>query len=72
MSDNQYHYDVKMSCSGCSNAINRVLSRKSEISKFDISLENQAVDVTTSLPYDDVLNIIKKTGKEVLGGKVVV
>ncbi|CEP22054.1 Metal homeostasis factor ATX1 [Cyberlindnera jadinii] len=68
----QYHFDVKMSCSGCSNAVNKALSRKSEISNIDISLEKQSVDVTTTLPYDDVLAAIKKTGKEVLGGNVVV
>lgn len=67
----QYHFDVKMSCSGCSNAVNKALSRKSEISNIDISLEKQSVDVTTTLPYDDVLAAIKKTGKEVLGGNVV-
>jgi copper chaperone len=70
MSDNHYLFDVKMSCSGCSNAINRVLSKKEENKKIDISLENQTVDVITSLPYEDVLAAIKKTGKEVIGGKV--
>lgn len=59
-------------CPGCSNAVNKALSRKSEISNIDISLEKQSVDVTTTLPYDDVLAAIKKTGKEVLGGNVVV
>lgn len=60
-----------LTTSGCSNAVNRVLSRKTEISNIDISLEKQSVDVTTTLPYDDVLNAIKKTGKEVLDGKVI-
>jgi hypothetical protein len=28
-------------------------------------LENQSVDVTGTIPYDDILAKIKKTGKEV-------
>lgn len=63
---------TRYTCPGCSNAVNKALSRKSEISNIDISLEKQSVDVTTTLPYDDVLAAIKKTGKEVLGGNVVV
>lgn len=65
-----YQFDVVMSCSGCSNAINKVLSRlEPEVSKIDISLENQTVDVVTTLPYDTILEKIKKTGKEVKSGK---
>ncbi|ONH64942.1 Metal homeostasis factor ATX1 [Cyberlindnera fabianii] len=56
----QYHFDVKMTCGD-----------NPEISNLDVSLEKQSVDVTTSLSYDDVLATIKKTGKEVLGGKVI-
>ncbi|CDR47450.1 CYFA0S32e00452g1_1 [Cyberlindnera fabianii] len=67
----QYHFDVKMTCGGCSGAVTKALSRQSEISNLDVSLEKQSVDVTTSLSYDDVLATIKKTGKEVLGGKVI-
>ncbi|CCH42156.1 Superoxide dismutase 1 copper chaperone [Wickerhamomyces ciferrii] len=71
MSDHQYQFNVKMSCSGCSNAVNKALSRKEENSKIDISLENQLVDVTSSLPYEDVLATIQKTGKEVISGKTI-
>ena len=35
------------------------------VSEFDVSLEKQEVIVKGTLPYDDVLEKIKKTGKEV-------
>ncbi|CAH2445796.1 Cytosolic copper metallochaperone [Komagataella phaffii CBS 7435] len=73
MSDHKYHFDVKMSCSGCSNAVNRVLNKLDGVKNVDISLEKQTVDVVTSnaLGYDTVLQTISKTGKQVIGGNVV-
>ncbi|BAO37743.1 metal homeostasis factor ATX1 [Kluyveromyces marxianus] len=69
MSTNHYQFNVKMSCSGCSGAVERALSRlQPEVSKTDISLEKQTVDVYTTLPYETVLEKIKKTGKEVVSG----
>lgn len=66
------HFDVVMSCEGCSNAIRRVLTRlEPDVSKIDISLEKQTVDVYTVLPFETVLEKIKKTGKEVKAAKVV-
>jgi copper chaperone len=35
------------------------------VSSFDVKLETQEVVVTGKAPYDDVLAVIKKTGKEV-------
>ncbi|ODV80113.1 uncharacterized protein CANTADRAFT_50631 [Suhomyces tanzawaensis NRRL Y-17324] len=69
----QYHFDVTMTCSGCSNAVNRVLTRLDGVSNVDISLEKQTVDVTTgdSLDYDTVYNTIAKTGKKVNSGKTI-
>ncbi|CDK26840.1 unnamed protein product [Kuraishia capsulata CBS 1993] len=74
MSDHEYHFDVTMTCSGCSNAVNRVLTKLEGVKNIDISLEKQTVDVktTASLDYDSVLKTITKTGKKVNGGKVVV
>lgn len=37
------------------------------VEKYDISLETQLVNVTGTIPYDDLLAKIKKTGKEVCG-----
>ncbi|KAL7662679.1 HMA domain-containing protein [[Candida] zeylanoides] len=73
MSDHKYHYDVSMSCSGCSGAVSRVLNKLDGVKNVDISLEAQSVDVTTApaLDYDTVYNTIAKTGKKVNGGKIV-
>ena len=69
----KYHFDVSMSCSGCSNAVNRVLTKLDGVDNIDISLEKQTVDVTNSdsLDYDTVYQTISKTGKKVNDGKVV-
>lgn len=69
---NHYQFNVVMTCSGCSNAINRVLTRlEPDVSKVDISLEQQTVDVYTTLPYDTILSKIEKTGKEVKSGNTI-
>ncbi|EDO19083.1 hypothetical protein Kpol_2000p50 [Vanderwaltozyma polyspora DSM 70294] len=68
--DNHYQFEVVMTCSGCSNAVNKALTRlEPDVSNIDISLENQTVDVHSSLPYETVLEKIKKTGKEVKSGR---
>jgi copper chaperone len=44
----------------------------SGLTSYDISLADQTVIVkTSSVPYEDVLAKIKKTGKEVKSGEVV-
>lgn len=35
------------------------------VSSFDVSLDTQEVLVRGTIPYDDALEVIKKTGKEV-------
>lgn len=61
-----------MTCSGCSNAVNKALSRlQPDVSNIDISLENQTVDLDSTLPYETVLEKIKKTGKEVKSGRII-
>ncbi|EGW34109.1 antioxidant and copper/iron homeostasis protein [Spathaspora passalidarum NRRL Y-27907] len=73
MSGHLYHFDVAMSCSGCSGAVERVLNRLDGVSKIDISLDKQTVDVATvdSVNYDTVYNTIAKTGKKINNGNVV-
>ncbi|KAI8323578.1 MFS general substrate transporter [Martensiomyces pterosporus] len=66
---NTYEFEVAMSCSGCSGAVERALKRlekerDADIST-DISLETQRVKVTTDLPRETILETIKKTGKAV-------
>lgn len=72
MSEGHYHFNVVMSCQGCSNAINRVLTKlEPDVSKIDISLERQTVDVHSKLPYEAIYDKIAKTGKEIKSGEVV-
>ncbi|KAL6454217.1 ATX1 Metal homeostasis factor ATX1 [Candida maltosa Xu316] len=66
-----YHFDVTMSCSGCSGAVERVLKKLDGVSSYDVSLEKQSVDITTTQSYDTVYNTIAKTGKKINGGKEV-
>ncbi|KAI9179415.1 Cytosolic copper metallochaperone [Blastocladiella emersonii ATCC 22665] len=60
-----YTFNVTMTCSGCSGAVERALNRLGGISKLDISLEKQTVVVETDLAQDVVFEAIKKTGKTV-------
>ncbi|RUS25453.1 hypothetical protein BC938DRAFT_472154 [Jimgerdemannia flammicorona] len=65
-----YKFNVGMTCGGCSNAVNRALTKLDGtclpcVSKVDISLETQIVEVQATIPQADVLEAIKKTGKPV-------
>lgn len=61
-----------MTCSGCSGAVSRALSKLDGVDKVDTDLETQTVDVyTTNVDYETVLAKIEKTGKEVSGGKTI-
>ncbi|KAI0341559.1 copper chaperone taha [Trametopsis cervina] len=72
MSEHKYKFDVKMTCSGCTGAVERVLKKAEGVSSYDVSLERQEVLVTGSIPYDTLLEKIKKTGKEVRSGEILV
>ncbi|KAI8824818.1 heavy metal-associated domain-containing protein [Fimicolochytrium jonesii] len=61
-----YTFKVGMTCSGCSGAVNRILSKTAGVNSFDISLENQTVIVKSdSLTQQEVFDAIKKSGKPV-------
>ncbi|KAJ9092720.1 hypothetical protein QFC19_008645 [Naganishia cerealis] len=63
-------FNVKMTCSGCSGAIERVLKKNvAPPNEYSVSLEDQTVLVWgPSLPeIADVKAKIAKTGKEILG-----
>jgi len=67
-----YEFDVKMTCGGCSGAVTRALGKLEGLESFDVSLEKQTVIVhPTTATYEEVLEKIKKTGKEVRSGKTV-
>lgn len=55
-----------MTCEGCSGAVERVLNRlKGQgVENISISLPEQKVIVTSSLSSDQLLEVIKKTGKK--------
>jgi len=67
----KYKFDVKMTCAGCSGAVTRALSKAEGIINYDVSLENQTVEVEGTIGYEELLEKIKKTGKEVRSGTVV-
>lgn len=55
-----------MTCEGCSSAVERVLNRHKGqgVDNFSVSLPEQKVVVTSTLSGDQLLDIIKKTGKK--------
>ncbi|KAF1940171.1 copper chaperone-like protein [Clathrospora elynae] len=66
-----YKFGVTMTCGGCSGAVERVLKKLEGVESFNVSLETQTAEVIAadSLPYDTVLEKIKKTGKAVKSGE---
>lgn len=61
-----YHFDITMSCGGCSGAVDRVLKKTDGLTSYTVNLEAQTADVyTDSVSFDTVLEKIKKTGKTV-------
>lgn len=61
-----HEFKVEMTCTGCSGAVERVLGKlKEKVEKVDIDLDNKKVFVTSTLSSDELLETLKKTGKEV-------
>ena len=69
----QYEFNVKMACSGCSNAVTKALTRLDGVEDVKTDLETQLVSVTTTdaVSYDAVHAKISKTGKEIVGGRTI-
>jgi len=71
----KYQFEVKMTCTGCSGAVERVLRKAQEgsqgVESFNVDLTAQTVDVTGTISYDTLLGIIRKTQKEVISGKTI-
>ncbi|KAA1099399.1 Cytosolic copper metallochaperone [Puccinia graminis f. sp. tritici] len=72
--EQQYKFNVAMTCSGCSGAVERALKKQEGVSKIDISLETQTVLVHAHPPatFDIVREKIAKTGKTINSSEVVV
>ncbi|KAL2274285.1 hypothetical protein FJTKL_03539 [Diaporthe vaccinii] len=66
-----YKFNVSMSCSGCSGAVDRVLKKLEGVESYEVSLESQTATVVAKddLPYEKVLATIAKTGKKVNTGE---
>ncbi|KAH8677888.1 hypothetical protein BX600DRAFT_506886 [Xylariales sp. PMI_506] len=66
-----YKFNVSMSCSGCSGAVDRVLKKLDGVESYEVSLEKQEAVVVAKdeLEYTTVLKTIKKTGKKVNSGE---
>lgn len=65
MAEKVHEYKVAMTCESCSGAVQKVLGRlKDKVSNVDINLESQSVKVKTTLSADEILEVIKKTGKQ--------
>ncbi|KAI0748210.1 copper chaperone taha [Daedaleopsis nitida] len=71
MSEHTYKFNVKMTCGGCSGAVDRVLKKTEGVSSYDISLEKQEVVVKGTIPYEDLHAKIAKTGKQIISGETV-
>lgn len=63
MASQVYEFSVEMTCDGCVNAVTNVLNKKEGVNGVEINLPERKVLVTSSLTSDEVLNVIKKTGK---------
>ncbi|KAI9256917.1 metal homeostasis factor atx1 [Sporodiniella umbellata] len=59
-----YTFNVAMSCSGCSNAVERALKRLG-VESVESDLDKQEVVVVSDRSLEEVLATIQKTGKEV-------
>ncbi|KAK0514701.1 hypothetical protein JMJ35_003318 [Cladonia borealis] len=65
-----YKFDITMTCSGCSGAVERVLKKTEGLSSYNVDLASQTADVyTDEVPYETILEKIKKTGKKVNGAE---
>nr|UZP47905.1 putative iron copper transporter [Cladonia uncialis subsp. uncialis] len=65
-----YKFDITMTCSGCSGAVERVLKKTEGLSSYNVDLAGQTADVyTDAVPYETILEKIKKTGKKVNGAE---
>jgi copper chaperone len=69
-----------MTCSGCSSAISRVLTKTPGLQSFNVDLDAQTVDVIPlaggkeeegGAGFEEIKEKIRKTGKEILEAEVV-
>ncbi|KAL1747571.1 hypothetical protein HDZ31DRAFT_80408 [Schizophyllum fasciatum] len=68
-----YKLSVKMTCTGCSGLVTRALHRAKGdgIRAFNVDLDRQEVIVTGTIPYDDLVARIARTGRAIQSSSVV-
>lgn len=59
----EYEYEVKMSCSKCSATIKKILLTNELVEEVRIIISRQRVYVRTSLPPEEILDMIRNTGR---------
>lgn len=64
MASQVYEFWVDMTCEGCVNSVQNVLNKKEGVNDIKVNLDNKMVSVTSMLSSDEILQTIKKTGKE--------
>lgn len=60
----EYEYEVKMSCSACSRTIQKALYKSALVENVKVVLSKQRVYVRTSLPPEEILDMILRTGRK--------
>ncbi|XP_061184930.1 copper transport protein ATOX1-like [Saccostrea echinata] len=61
-----YEFEMAMTCEGCAGAAKRVLGKLGgNVTNVETNVETKKVKVTSSLSSDELLEQLKKTGKEV-------
>ncbi|XP_003490668.1 copper transport protein ATOX1 homolog [Bombus vosnesenskii] len=63
MASQVHEFNVEMTCEGCATAVTNVLNKKEGINNVQVDLQGNKVSVTSALPSDEILQVIKKTGK---------
>ncbi|XP_075161505.1 antioxidant 1 copper chaperone [Haematobia irritans] len=59
-----HEFKVEMTCSGCSGAVEKVLGKLGDkVEKVSIDLDDKTVLVTSNMSGEELLEVIKKTGK---------
>nr|AXN72717.1 antioxidant 1 copper chaperone [Physella acuta] len=64
MPEKTYEFHMEMTCEGCANAAKRVLGKLGEVKSVETNVQTKKVTVTSSLNPDQLLESLKKTGKE--------
>ncbi|XP_077983620.1 copper transport protein ATOX1-like [Glandiceps talaboti] len=60
----KHEFNVEMTCEGCSGAVTRVLNKQGDkVTDFQIDLPAKKVFIQSTLSSDELLEILKKTGK---------